>query len=78
MSDATLPEYPLYEVTEMLKHSLQHPDRDIRTTSQQILQLLNEKHGFSAIEGVATQLHPQILQAIKPKIPEIEKVILFL
>ena len=27
------PEYPLYEVQEMLKHSLQHPDREIRTIS---------------------------------------------
>ena len=33
MSDPTLPEYPLHEVTEMLKHSLQHPEREIRATS---------------------------------------------
>ena len=58
MADVTLPEYPLFEVTEMLKHSLQHPDHEIRTTSQHILQLLNDKHGFATIEGVAMQLHP--------------------
>lgn len=37
MADATLPEYPLHEVTEMLKHSLSHPDREIRGTSVHIL-----------------------------------------
>ena len=61
----------------MLKHSLQHPDREIRSISQLILQLLYDKSGFSVVEGIAMQLHPQILQVIKPKIPEIEKVILF-
>jgi len=62
----------------MLKHSLQHPDREVRSTSQLLLQVLYEKSGFTVVEGIAMQLHPQILQAIKPKIPEVEKVILFL
>jgi len=72
------PEYPLYEVSEMLKQSLKHPEREIRSTSQQILQLINDKHGFSVVENIATSLHPQILQAIKAKIPELDKVILYL
>ena len=42
------------------------------------MQLLNDKHGFSTIESVAMQLHPSLLQAMKSKIPELEKVILFL
>ena len=33
MADASPPEYPLYEIQEMLKHSLQHPDREIRSIS---------------------------------------------
>ena len=52
------PEYPLFEVSEMLKQSLKHPEREIRATSQLILQLLNDKHGFNVVEAIATQLHP--------------------
>jgi len=42
------------------------------------LQLIYDKHGFVAVEAISMQLHPQILQVIKPKIPEIEKVIVYL
>ena len=33
-------EYPFYEVLEMLKHSLQHPEADIRAASAGVLYLL--------------------------------------
>ena len=79
LTDIKKAEYPLFEVQEMLKHSLQHADREVRQQSQLVLQLIYDKHGgFAVVEAIAMQLHPQILQTMKPKIPEVEKVILFL
>lgn len=37
ISDEPLAEYPDFEVSEMLKQALQHPDREIRAISQLIL-----------------------------------------
>ena len=60
-NDSTPAAYPSYEVNEMLKHTLQHSDQDIRQVSQKILNLNYEKNGFSGIEPLLMQLHPQTL-----------------
>ena len=58
ISDSAKAEYPLFEVQEMLKHSLQHPDREVRQVAINILQLLYDRYGFGEIEVITMQLHP--------------------
>lgn len=57
-NDSTPAAYPSFEVNEMLKHTLQHPDQEIRTASHRILNLIYDKNGYAGVEALLVQLHP--------------------
>ena len=67
--------YPTFEVNEMLKHTLQHSDQEIRTVSNRIIDIIYGKRGYSGIEQLLNSLHPQVLQTLKGKFPEVDMIL---
>ena len=59
----------------MLKNTMQHPDAEIRQTSQRVLNVLYERFGIEGVSSMLKQLHPQVLQQLKTYIPETEQII---
>lgn len=58
----------------MLTHSLQHPDTEIRKTSQDILFDIYRKEGFAKIKDLLESLHPTIVQTLARAIPEASQI----
>ena len=67
--------YPTFEVNEMLKHTLQHSDQEIRTVSNRIMDIIYGQRGYTGIEQLLNSLHPQVLQTFKGKFPEVELIL---